>query len=102
MLLPCVLFTDLDFPDLDFPECFCVFDLAVLPPNMSWNDNDCVASVLASVGEFVVTGGFLVGSTSVGDAEGVIVIMLSSGEIVGEPSGKAGQNVGHALPRELC
>lgn len=88
----------MDFPVLDFPDFFFVFDLALLPPNMSWSDNDCVPSV----GKFVVTGGIVVGSVSVGDAEGVVVAMLSCGEIVGEPSGKAGQNAGHALPREVC
>ncbi len=34
-----------------------------------------------------------------GDAEGVRVGSVVRGVMVGEPSGKAGQNAGHAPPR---
>ena len=38
----------------------------------------------------------------VGDSEGVRVGSLDRGEMVGDPSGKAGQNVGQALAISSC
>ena len=47
----------------------------------------------------ISTVGLSVGSISTG-GEGLRVgSFVSSGEMVGEPSGKAGQNAGHAPPR---
>ena len=71
-------------------------------PGMS--DDDCGASVGASVvtGASVITGlavGVTVGTCSMGAEEGVRVGSFVRGEMVGEPSGKAGQNAGHAPPR---
>ena len=59
----------------------------------------------AFVGVSVVTGGAgstvgsAVGTFSTGDEEGLRVGSFVCGEMVGEPSGKAGQNAGHAPPR---
>ena len=39
------------------------------------------------------------GNFSIGDSEGVRVGSFVRGEMVGEPSGKAGQNTGNAPPR---
>ena len=39
---------------------------------------------------------------SVGDLEGVKVGSFDRGAMVGDPSGKAGQNVGHALEVSAC
>ena len=39
---------------------------------------------------------------SVGDLEGVRVGSFDRGEMVGEPAGKAGQNVGQALAISFC
>lgn len=50
---------------------------------------------LPPVGEMVGT----FGRFSMGDAEGVMVGSFVRGEMVGEPSGKAGQNAGQAPPR---
>lgn len=57
-------------------------------------------SVGGSTGESVVTAtGVAVGVLSMGGAEGVRDGSSVCGEMVGEPSGKAGQNAGHAPPR---
>ena len=44
----------------------------------------------------------LLDGLSVGDLEGVRVGSLDRGEMVGEPAGRAGQNVGQALATSDC
>ena len=94
-------FDDFDFPPLVFPPLplfedgggLCVLDLALLLVKMG-----LVGPLVVGTGMSEDTGG-IVGTVTMGDAEGVRVGSFVRGEMVGESKGSAGQNAGHAPPR---
>ena len=73
----------------------CVLDLALLLVKMG-----LVGPLVVGTGMSEDTGG-IVGTDTMGDAEGVRVGSFVRGEMVGEPSGSAGQNAGHAPPSSV-
>ena len=94
-------FDDFDLPPLVFPPLplfedgggLCVLDLALLLVKMG-----LVGPLVVGTGMSEDAGG-IVGTVTMGDAEGVSVGSFVRGEMVGEPGGSAAQNAGHAPPR---
>ena len=76
----------LDFVDLDLP----LLAASATGDRLGSEVGDSEGGILIAVG------------LRVGDSEGVRVGSLDRGEMVGDPSGKAGQNVGQALAISSC